>query len=406
MTSVLRQLVVMAAAATVASTLGAGWTAAQEPGMRSGAPPLVSPEIAADRRVTFRLRAPEAKVVTASGDFGTDVELQKGSDSVWTATIGPLDPEMYVYFFTVDGVRLTDPSNPQMKIGYVTSTTTNLMTVPGAAPAFYDVQDVPHGEIRTLIYKSKSNGVNRELTVYVPPGYDENRNRRYPVLYLLHGFANDHHSWHRYGRANDILDNLLAQNKTEPFLIVMPLGYGGAHVNGDGTGIPGPGGARGAAPGAGPGGGRGGTPGGDAALYERDLLEDIIPMIDRRYRTIADRKHRAIVGFSMGGGQAGRIGLRHLETFSQVGIMSAGMASGPDTEPLATLAADPAKTNKLIDLLWMACGKEDAAMKGAQTLHAALDQAKIEHTFLETEGAHHWRVWRRYLRDLAPLLFR
>ena len=129
-------------------------------------------------------------------------------------------------------------------------------------------------------------------------------------------------------------------------------------------------------------------------------------MIDSKYRTIADRKHRAIVGFSMGGGQAGRFGLRHLETFSQVGIMSAGMAGGPDTEPLPTLAADPAKTNKQIDLLWIACGKEDTAMKGAKTLHAALEQAGIKHTFLETEGAHHWRVWRRYLRDLAPLLFK
>ena len=141
-------------------------------------------------------------------------------------------------------------------------------------------------------------------------------------------------------------------------------------------------------------------------LYERDLLEDIIPMIDKKYRTTADRKHRAIVGFSMGGGQAGRFGLRHLETFSQVGIMSAGMAGGPDTEPLATLAANPAKANKEIDLLWIACGKDDTAMKGAKTLHHALEQARIEHTFLETEGAHHWRVWRRYLRDLAPLLFK
>jgi enterochelin esterase family protein len=346
--------------------------------------------MAVDRRVTFRLRAPDAKAVTVSGDFGKDAELQKGPDGIWTATVGPLDPEMYVYYFTVDGVRLTDPSNPQVKIGYVNSTTTNLMAVPGDGPAFYDVQDVPHGEVRNLLYKSKSNGVTRELTVYVPPGYDESRNRRYPVLYLLHGFANDHHSWHRYGRANDILDNLLAQKKTEPFLIVMPLGYGGALVNGDGTGIPPRSGA---------------TPGGDAGLYERDLLEDVIPLIDRKYRTIADRKHRAIVGFSMGGGQAGRIGLRHLETFSRVGIMSAGMGGGPDTEPLATLAANPAKTNKQIDLLWIACGTEDAAMKGAKTLHAALDAAKIEHTFLETEGAHHWRVWRRYLRDLAPLLF-
>jgi enterochelin esterase-like enzyme len=278
-----------------------------------------------------------------------------------------------------------------VKIGYVTSTTTNLVTVPGDGPAFYDVQDVPHGEIRTLLYKSRSNGVTRELTVYIPPGYDETRNRRYPVLYLLHGFANDHHSWHRYGRANDILDNLLAQRRIEPFVVVMPLGYGGAHVNGDGTGIP----PKGA-----------GTFGGDAALYERDLLEDVIPMIDSKYRTMSDRKHRAIVGFSMGGGQAGRFGLRHLETFSQIGIMSAGLATGSDTEPLRSLAANPVRANKQIDLLWIACGKDDTAFKGANTLHQALEQAGIQHTFLETEGAHHWRVWRRYLRDLAPLLFK
>ena len=324
MKSALRRLLVISAAAIVASTLAARRPgAAQEPGARRGDPPLVSPDVAADRRVTFRLRAPDAKAVTVSGDFGNDVELQKSGEGIWSATVGPLDPEMYVYFFTVDGVRLTDPSNPQVKIGYVISTTTSLLTVPGDAAAFYDVQDVPHGEIRTLLYKSRSNGVTRELTVYVPPGYDEARNRRYPVLYLLHGFANDHHSWHRYGRANDILDNLLAQKRIEPFLVVMPLGYGGAHINGDGTGIP----PKGA-----------GTFGGDAALYERDLLEDIIPMIDGKYRTISDRKHRAIAGFSMGGGQAGRFGLRHLETFSHVGIMSAGMAGGPDTEPLVTLA--------------------------------------------------------------------
>src|SRR4029453_93596 len=126
--------------------------------------------------------------------------------------------------------------------------------------------------------------------------------------------------------------------------------------------------------------------GGDAAVYERYLLEDIIPMIDKKYRTVADRKRRAIVGFSMGGGQAGRFGLQHLETFSQVGIMSAGMAGGADTGPMATLAANPAKANKLIDLLWIACGKEDAALKGAKTLHHALEQAGVEHTYLETDG--------------------
>ena len=390
MTLRLRRFVTLSAVG-LAATLATRAGVAQEPGARRTDPPVVSPEVAPDHRVTFRLRAPEAKAVTVAGDFGSDVEMRKNADGIWSATVGPLAPEMYVYYFTADSVRLTDPSNPEVKIGYVTSTTTSLLTVPGDAPAFYDVQDVPHGEIRTLLYKSRSNATTRELTVYVPPGYDEARDRRYPVLYLLHGFANDHHSWHRYGRANDILDNLLAAKTIQPFLVVMPLGYGGAQVNGDGNGIP-PQGA--------------GAFGGDAALYERDLLEDIIPMIDHKYRTLADRKHRAIVGFSMGGGQAARFGLHHLETFSQIGIMSAGMAGGLDAEPLATLRADPAKANKQIDLLWIACGKEDSAMKGAQTLHHALEQAGIKHTFVETDGAHHWRVWRRYLRDLAPLLFK
>ncbi len=374
--------------AVLVAAFSAGIAAIQEPGARRG-PLVVSPEVAADRRVTFRLQAPAAKSVTVSGDFGSDAEMRKGDDGIWSVTVGPLDPEMYVYFFSVDGVRLTDPANPQVKVGYVTTTTTSLLTVPGDKPAFYDVQDVPHGEIRTLLYKSKSNGVTRELTVYLPPGYEESRGRRYPVLYLLHGFANDHHSWHRYGRANDILDNLLAERAIVPFLVVMPLGYGGAHVNGDGTGIPPASGDR-----------------GDVGMYERDLLEDVIPMIDKKYRTVADRKSRAVVGFSMGGGQAGRFGLRHLETFSRVGVMSAGMAPGPDGEPLKSLAANRDKTNALIDLLWIACGKDDAALKGAKTLHHSLEQAGIEHTYLETEGAHHWRVWRRYLRELAPLLFK
>ncbi|MDA1275842.1 MAG: alpha/beta hydrolase-fold protein [Verrucomicrobia bacterium] len=350
-----------------------------------------SPVIGDDRRVTFRLRAAEAKSVTVSGDFGDNTAMVKGDDGVWSATVGPLDPEMYVYHYTVDGVRLLDPSNPQVKIGYVTSTIMNLLTVPTEKPAFYDVQDVPHGEIRTHLYKSKSNGTTRELTVYVPPGYDENTGKRYPVLYLLHGFANDHHSWHRYGRANDILDNLLAQDSIEPFLVVMPLGYGGARINGDGNGI--------APEGA-------GRFRGDASLYERDILKDIIPMIDGKYGTVADRKHRAIFGFSMGGGQAGRFGLGHLDTFSRVGIMSAGMAGGTDTEPMKTLAADPKKANEMLDLLWIACGKDDFAMTGARTLSETLTKAGIKHMFVETEGAHHWRVWRRYLRDVSPLLFR
>ena len=279
---------------------------------------VVSPEVANDGRVTFRLKALMASSVVVSGDFGPNVAMKKGDNDIWSVTVGPLEPEEYVYYFILDSVRILDPGNPRVKIGYVTSTTTNLLNVPTKEPAFYDVQDVPHGEIRTIVYKSKSNGIVRELTVYVPPGYDEAPNKRYPVLYLLHGFANDQHSWHRYGRANDILDNLLAKKAIEPFIVVMPLGYGGAHINGDGTGI--------APPNA-------GRMGGDADLYQRDILEDIIPMIEKKYRTISDRKQRAIFGFSMGGGQAGRYGLSNLDKFSYIGIMSAGLGGGSNTEP-------------------------------------------------------------------------
>jgi enterochelin esterase-like enzyme len=352
---------------------------------------IISPEVAKDGRVTFRLQAAMASSVAVSGDFGPNAAMKKGENGVWSVTVGPLNPEEYVYYYIVDSVRTLDPNNPQVKIGYVTSTTTNLLSVPAKEPAFYDVQNVPHGEIRTLLYPSKSNGVVRELNVYVPPGYDENPNKRYPVLYLLHGFANDHHSWHRYGRSNDILDNLLAKKAIDPFIVVMPLGYGGANVNGDGTGIV-PQGA--------------GRMGGDANLYERDLLEDIIPMIEKKYRTIADRKHRAIIGFSMGGGQAGRYGLSNLDKFSYIGIMSAGLDGGADTEPLKTLAANAKKANDQISLLWIACGRDDFAFNGAKTTSDALNKIGIKHTFLETEGEHHWRVWRRYLRDVSPLLFK
>lgn len=343
--------------------------------------------------MTFRLQAPEAQSVTVESDFGDPVALTKGDEGVWSVTVGPLDPEMYIYYFMVDGVRVLDPSNPKVKVGYVTSTTVSLLTVPSEDPAFYAVRNVPHGEIRTLLYESESNGVVRELNVYLPPGYDDAAGRRYPVLYLLHGYANDQHSWHRYGRANDILDNLLADGEIDPFIVVMPLGYGGARVDGDGTGIPPEDPA---------------TLPADVDLYERDLLEDVVPMIDGKYRTLADRTQRAIVGFSMGGGQAGRFGLDNLDTFSRIGIMSAGMGGGgggTQNEGLAAATADPDRTNELVDLFWIACGVDDGAMTGARALHEALDEAGIEHTFLATEGAHHWRVWRRYLRDLAPVLF-
>lgn len=350
---------------------------------------IVSPEVAEDGKVTFRLQAPKASSVYVSGDFGPDAAMTKGENDIWSVTVGPLAPEEYIYFYNMDDVRLLDPYNPRVKVGYVTSTTVSLLEVPTKEPAFYAVQDVPHGEIRTHLYKSKSNNVVRELTVYLPPSYDANPNKSYPVLYLLHGYANDHHSWHKYGRANDILDNLLAKQAIDPFIVVMPLGYGGTRVNGDGTGIPGDNGIRGS---------------GD--LYERDLLEDIIPMIDKKYRTLANRENRAIFGFSMGGGQAGRYGLGNLDKFAYIGVMSAGLGGNAESSLMKSLAENKDKVNEQIKLLWVACGRDDFAFDGAKSTSETLNSIGIKHTFVETEGEHHWRVWRRYLRDVSPLLFK
>jgi enterochelin esterase-like enzyme len=361
---------------------------------------LASPIVDRDRRVTFRVKAPQATSISLTCDFQDETKLSKGDDGVWSVTVGPIDPDIYYYNFIVDGVRTLDPGNSSAKIGYYTSTLTSVLTVPGSEPAFYDVKDVAHGEIRTNIYRSKSNGVSRELNVYVPPQYDDNPSNRYPVLYLLHGNANDHSSWLRYGRANEILDNLLAEGAIQPFLVVMPLGYGKASINGDGQGVAadsGPDNRSTAAPASATGG---------PDFYEQDILKDVIPMIDSKYRTIADRHHRAIFGFSMGGGQAGRIGLGNLDVFSSVGIMSAGLGRGGESGIVSTLSKDVAATNDKLDLLWIGCGKDDFAFQGASSSAQSLKAAGIKHTFIQSEGGHHWRVWRRYLHEVAPQLFK
>jgi enterochelin esterase family protein len=366
---------------------------------------VASPVVEGDGRVTFRVRAPQAVKITLMSDFQDETPLDKDGEGVWSVAVGPLAPDIYYYNFVVDGVRTFDPGNSEAKIGYYASTLMSILNVPGGEPRFFDVRDVPHGELRTLVYKSQSNGEIRELTVYLPPVYDEQPDRRYPVLYLLHGNANDHHSWQRYGRANEILDNLFAEGAVEPFVVVMPLGYGGAAINGDGVGVGGP--ARrpgGGLPGAGGRPRGGGAPAGPD-LYEQDILRDVIPMIDAKYRTIADRRSRAIVGFSMGGGQAARIGLGNLDKFSRIGVMSAGVGGGIDAEPLKSLAEDVAASNEQIDLLWIGCGRDDFAFAGASELSKSLDALKIEHTFHQSDGGHHWRVWRRYLHDLAPKIF-
>jgi enterochelin esterase-like enzyme len=346
---------------------------------------VVSPEVGADRRVTFRLAAPKAGEVVVTGEFmAGGKSLQKDDKGVWSVTVGPVAPEIYYYNFTIDGVRTIDPGNPNVKTGSTPSTISSILEIRGDGPAFYDGQPVSHGEIHTHWYQSKSLGALRRLTVYTPPGYDPGKPARYPVLYLFHGANADETAWTRLGHVNLILDNLLAAGKAKPFIVVMPFGYGVP------PGSPRPSGAG---------------PGQNEALFSRDLIEDVIPYIQGQYRVYTDRDRRAIAGLSMGGGESLGIGLNHLELFSYVLGYSAALRPADFQKTYAGLAADPRGANQKLHLLWIGCGKEDSLFAAAKSFSAFLKEQKVTHTFRESGGAHTWINWRNYLNETAPLLF-
>jgi len=355
---------------------------AAAPGTRPVPARARSPQIGPDRRVTFALVAPKAEEVVLSGEFMKgSTNLEKGALGVWSVTVGPLEPEIYHYNFTIDGVRTIDPGNPAVKSGSTSSTIASILEVHGDRPTFYDPQPVPHGEIRAHWYESKSLNSTRRLTVYTPPGYDKYPSVRYPVLYLLHGANANEDAWHELGRVNHILDNLIAAKKAKPFLVVMPFGYG----------VP---------PGA------SNAPGQNTIQFSKDLLEDVVPYIESHYRVHTDRGQRAIVGLSMGGGQALNIGLAHPERFSHIGGFSSGLGRAEDwPATYASLIANPDAANKKLKLIWIGCGTEDGAFRASKNFSAFLGEHKIRHTFRETDGAHTWIVWRRYLHEVAPLLF-
>jgi len=361
------------------AVLIAGFTAASA--LAQQPPRIVSPEILPDGRVTFRLNAPKAGDVILTGEFlEGNRRLEKGADGIWSVTVGPVEPEIYHYNFTIDGVRTIDPANPQLKTGSTASTITSVLEVKGASPAFYDAQPVPHGDIRTHWYHSKSLGSVRRLTVYTPPGYDENRSSRYPALYLFHGANADENAWYRLGRANLILDNLIAAGQITRFVVVMPFGYG----------VP-PGQAQAE----------------NTAKFGTDLIQDVIPFIQSRYRVFTDRGQRAIVGLSMGGGQALNLGLNNLDLFSYVGGFSAAIGNAANhARTFAKLTSNVEEANGKLKLLWVGCGTEDSLFGASKGFSDFLTTNRIKHTFRETSGAHTWMVWRRYLREVAPLLFR
>ena len=343
---------------------------------------LVSPEIQPDRRVTFRLRAPKASDVSLSMDYmpaGTREKMTRDGDGVWSVTIGPLDPTVYIYSFNVDGVTMADPVNPNIKLRARTSA--SMVDVPAEAPGIWEARDVPHGSVEINWQKSTAiNGETRWFWVYTPPGYEKNAGQRYPVLYLFHGSNDTAGGWTLAGHANFILDNLLAEKKAVPMMIVMPFGH------------------------AVPFGARGGQVN-NTDLYEKYVLKDVMPLVESKYRVKPGRENRAIAGLSMGGGQTIAIGFRHLDLFSAIGAFSAAIPGDFEKEFAQTIA-NPKDVNSKLKVFWFACGKQDSLFERSQKFSALLDAHQIKHTFRPSEGAHVYKVWRLYLSEFAPMLFR
>jgi len=349
--------------------------------------PVRSPEISPDRHVTFRLRVPDVTSVTLSGEFMRGTQpFVKDPDGVWSVTVGPLAPEIYAYNFTIDGIKTIDPGNYEVKTGSTASTIGSILEVPGDHPAIYDAQPVPHGEIRTDWYDSKSLNSIRRVTIYTPPGYDSSGKTKYPVLYLFHGANADETAWTRLGHVNLILDNLLAAGKMKPFIAVMPFGYPSP------PSVPSATQSRGFSS--------------VTEDFSKDLLGDVIPYVQAHYRVYTDRDHRAIAGLSMGGIESLQIGLNHIDQFSYVGGFSAAVSPADFPKTFAGVAADPKGANRQLHLLWIGCGSDDGLFGASNSFSKFLDDSQIKHTFFKIPGAHTWIVWRQFLSEFAPQLFR
>lgn len=345
------------------------------------------PRIASDLRVTFRLKAPNAKQVKLEGGAGLvkePVEMTRGEDGTWTVTTPPAVPGFHYYWFTVDGLRVNDPSSYAW-FGWARETSG--IEVPEAGVDFYDAKtDVPHGEVRERWYHSKLTGKWRRAHVYTPPDYDRKARTRFPVLYLQHGAGENERGWVEQGRANFILDNLIASGRARPMILVVDTGYAAFAGTSAGTNR--------AAP---------------TAAFEDVMLKELIPTIDATYRTLADRKNRAMAGLSMGSGQTLNLTLRHLDHFAWIGAMSGPPRQGFDVKTAYDgVFNDATAFNKKLKLLWVGAGTaEERIYASTLAMHEALDQAGIRNVFYSSPGTdHEWQTWRRSLHDFAPRLFR
>ncbi len=352
-------------------------------------PPPNSPEVAADRQITFRVAAPKAESVKLAGSdlpgLGQGKEMAKGTNGVWEVTFGPVPPGSYRYNFNVDGVSVVDPRNP--KTSESNENTWSLVNVPGAD--WLDTQDVPHGAVAQVTYWSSTLKKFRRMHVYTPPGYEAGANK-YPVFYLLHGAFDSDNSWSTVGRAGFILDNLIAAGKAKPMVVVMPAGHTGPFSFGRGS---------------------------MSGEFEPDFVSDILPTVEKKYRVHTDRANRAIAGLSMGGAHTLNIGVPHLEKFAYLGVYSSGIfgivqrpgapaPQGPSFEEKHKTILDDAKLKEGLKLFWFATGKDDFLVETTRKTVEMFKGHKFDVIYKETDGAHTWDKWRDYLNEFAPQLFR
>lgn len=367
-----------------------------KPSVQSAAPvplvvaPQASPQVQPDGSATFRLAMPHATKVALNLEGVADpYPMTQGPDGVWIVTVPKLAPEYYSYTYSVDGTDVLDPHNVTIKTSFFS--TQNVFLVPGHPPMPWEVADVPHGVIHHHFYHSNIVGINSAYYVYTPPGFDPHSKKKYPVLYLLHGYSDDPSAWTRMGKANVILDNLIAQGKAKPMIVVMPWGYGNMQMI---------------------------TQGWVAwrnpqlvvnnfTQFSNALFQEVMPMVNRQYPLSRKREDHAIAGLSMGGAESLLVGLNHTDDFAYVGGFSAGGLGAGNFAPAfpGITPQSAAGLNKKLRVLWIACGTEDGLNTPNQNFIAWLRQQGLQPTDIHTPGRHVWMVWRDNLSNFAPLLF-
>jgi enterochelin esterase-like enzyme len=335
-----------------------------------------SPEVHADRTATFRMRAPKASEVSLYGDWmaiGKPQAMTKDASGIWSITTEALEANGHLYWFNVDGIAIADPVNPVIKLRQRTSA--SLVEVPAAQPAAWELRDVPHGKSAVL------NRTER-IVLYLPPGYQKST-VRFPILYLVHGSGDTPESWTNAGHANLILDNLIADGKAKPMVVVMPAGH------------------------AAPFGAAREIAAKNNDLFEQYLTKEVIPFVETAYRIAPGSKNRALAGLSMGGGHTIYTGFTNPELFGALGIFSPGLIREFDTR-FKSVVADPKSFNKKVGLVWVACGDNDTTVQypRVKAWAESLDKNGIHASFHTYAGAHTWSVWRMTLTDFVPLLFR